>query len=120
MQCILFFATGKCADLMLSLTPYGIATVQKTGDHFNITIGTFHVTASLLCLQFDQNHFRAVVNPKRKDTVSDAAAHKHIGVAFRVNACVVFREQALIGCYQATDKWHAELTAMGMTTEDQV
>ena len=46
MQCILFFAAGKCADLVLSLTPYGIATVQETWDHFNITIGTFHVAAS--------------------------------------------------------------------------
>ena len=92
MQSILFFATGKCADLVLSLAPYGIATVQETWDHFNITIGTFHAAASLLCLQFNQNHFRAVIDPERKDAVSNASAHKHIGIAFRVNACVVFGE----------------------------
>ena len=105
MQGILFFAAGKCADLVFSLTLYGVAAVQETWDHFNITIGTFHVAASLLCLQFNQNHFRTVVDPERQDAVPNASAYKHIGVAFRVNACVIFREQSLVGRYQATDKW---------------
>ena len=75
---------------------------------------------SLLCLQFNYNHFRAVIDPERKDAVSNASAHKHIGVAFRVNACVVFREQSLVGCYQATYKGQAELATVRMTTEDQI
>ena len=120
MQGILFLSTRKCADLVFSLTPYDVATVQETWDHFNITIGTFHVATSLLCLQFNQNHFRTVVDSEWKDAVSDTSTHKHIGIVFCIDACVVFREQALIRCYRAADKGQAELATVCMTTQDQV
>ena len=52
--------------------------------HFSVAIRTILSATSLLCLQLNQNHFRAVIDPEWKDTVSDTSAHEYIGVFFGV------------------------------------
>lgn len=62
-----------------------------------------------------QYNLRAVIKAERYDAVANAAADHHVRAAIRIQSCIIFGEQSLIGCNQPTDEGQTELAAMCMT-----
>ena len=71
-------------------------------------------------LQLCDDDFRAVIESNRDNAVSDSPADDHGSVIFIEQACIIFREEALIGCHQAANDRQTELATMGMATEYQI
>ena len=73
-----------------------------------------------MACEFDQNNFRAVVEPERNDAVSETPADDHVRIFLGIHTGIVFWKQPLIWCNQPADQGQPELTAMRVPGEDQI
>ena len=93
-----------------------IPVLRKTGKAVLRTGRVGHRAQKnyLFSAKLDQYNFRAVIEAERYDAVANAAADNHVRAACRIQPCIIFGEQPLIGCNQPADEGQTELAAMCM------
>ena len=75
---------------------------------------TVFLKTFLFSAKLYQYNLRTVIEAERYDAVANAAADDHVRAAIRIQPCIKFGEQSLIGCNQPADEGQAELAAMCM------
>ena len=63
---------------------------------------------------------RRIIHPEREQAVTQSPADHHGGIFHGIQPAVVFWEESLIRCKNATDPGQPELSSVGMTGKHQI
>jgi len=59
----------------------------------------------LFRLEFDQYDFRAIVDTEGEQAISNTAAYDHLCIAIGKESGIIFWEESLVRCKQASEMW---------------